>query len=1448
MTSTRSTTSSQPGELPPLQLAIPAIGKEERIEDWAVLFRGAVSSYLTTTNGQRIAIGLLPSHLNRSLAEKELVRDVVKECTRLDDALEVLKSLDPPRDKSAAIQKLCRVDWRPGSTVDDFYYELRKWAKESESDILFVCQLFVAQLPRPVQKKAKVIMAEWETAGVSAQQGRELLKAVKEELSTRGISLSVGYKDFDRLAEGVASLTTNDPACFGSDTVDSAGCSGDVNVVYHSARGKARGGGFSARRTGGGQAQASVSAGSGPSRPPPGCFVCGAPGHMMRQCPKGRCHRCGQLGHNVFHCPSPRDNDRSVKAVSGDSIRAAESAASGCASECAAMIHARINGHETLAVVDTGAGPSVMSLTRHKAIGSPHIEVTSSRVFAVGKQEVPVVGRVTVTVELSGESVSHEFSVLDISEDTLIMGRTLLAMFGSTEFDWQEGCVRLGKHRIGTEVLLRGGSFDQRCAVARCESPDSGSSVGVNASFESHFNISPELQPDQHQQILSLLSEFADVFAADPNRPSRTHLATHAIDTAHASPFKQKVGRMSPEKEEEVNQQIDRMLENGIIRASNSPWSSRVLLVKKKDGTVRFVIDFRALNDLTRKDSYPMPQIHDVVDRMAGSTMFSTLDGASAYWAVPLTEDSKQKTAFSVPRGQFELEVMSFGLCNAQATYQRVHDQVLQPVSNTFAYVDDACTFSSSFNQHLRDLREALSAYRSAGMQLKRSKCKFGYSSVEFVGYLLSAGGLAPLPEYTAAVSNFEVPTSVKELQRFLGLVNYYRHFIKDMATIAHPLYELTKKGSSFLWTEQHQSAFSALKRALSSPPVLAFVVWNRPFVIESDASRVAVGAILSQRGEDDLLRPVAYFSSGLTANQRNYSATELECWGLIACTRKWRVYIDAAVEVVLVTDHNPLVWLRDQRDPRGKFARWIMELEELNYRIEYRRGRENEAADCLSRCLVPVDAAVQDDDAFFDSKIGKIFGNNDLTVRLRVEQRNDHDIAGAIDQLQASNSVTSGKYRAWNHLRMDDDILVRGRKIVLPDVMRREVVAAIHAIQHGGVKVTTDAVNEHFCAKGLQAIVSAIVESCEVCQRNKRSYQLKAPLEIFSSEYSRPRMAVAMDVATLPWADEQYRHFLVVVDLFARFVELIPLKDQKAATVAAAFRDGWVLRHGTPLALLSDQGPSMDGDVVRALCDLHGIKKLHSSPHHPEGDGLAERVVQSAKLKLRCILSARDVSNSQWPTLLSEVAFILNSQPNSSTKVAPHEVFYGEILRHPAISTELATACEVGNDRDTAEQSVSAVKAKVDELTQGVSANLAIARRQAKRFYDRKTKPKVILPGGFVMVDNRYRRSGLDPTFTGPYEVIARRGPNVTISGRKGERVVHLNRCKTFRPRDTAFPVSVTVDSSCSDVEDSDSSEMSTGCVPAPRLHQSKAKPLAARRPSIRRQTSTRDANFDYD
>ena len=418
-----------------------------------------------------------------------------------------------------------------------------------------------------------------------------------------------------------------------------------------------------------------------------------------------------------------------------------------------------------------------------------------------------------------------------------------------------------------------------------------------------------------------LLENYSDIFVNGPNDPlGRTTLAEHPIDTGDSRPVKQRPYRIPVHLNAVVNNQVNDMLERGIIRASNSPWSSPIVLAPKKDGDYRFCVDFRRVNSVTKKDAHPMPRIDEILDQLGGARYFSTLDLASGYWQVPLREEDMEKTAFSVGADHYEFTVMPFGLTNAPATFQRMMGNLLKGIKGCLVFIDDIIIFSDTWEQHQRILDEVFRRVRAAGLKIKRDKCQFAQESVKFLGHIVSARGTEPDSSKVEAVRDFATPTSLTDVRAFLGLASYYRRFIKNFADIAAPLHDLTKGGQEFSWTSAADQAFNDLKNRLCSAPILSLPDFSLPFTIHTDASDFGLGAVLSQRrGENE--KVIAYASRTLTPAERNYSTTEKECLAIVWTVNYWRPYL-LGKAFDIVTDHQSLTWLQGLKEPKGRLAR----------------------------------------------------------------------------------------------------------------------------------------------------------------------------------------------------------------------------------------------------------------------------------------------------------------------------------------------------------------------------------------------------------------------------------------------------------------------------------------------------------------------------------------------
>ena len=528
---------------------------------------------------------------------------------------------------------------------------------------------------------------------------------------------------------------------------------------------------------------------------------------------------------------------------------------------CAVVVAAKLHNFRTHAMLDTGSGASVLDLGTLQKIGlDAHVDKASAKsLINASGDKMKILGSV--------HARDHIFQVLDsVTYANILLGRDFMKKFGAVRFDFSSNIIELGTLAIkGLSTACNNVRLCENTAIpARSEKVLFVKCSTINSLLEGDFepqllpnvngvyatrsrvipnidglfpitvlNVTPadiylpsrksigSIQPTSVSMTSDSPGEGAafnindstlsdNLSATNPRKPRKTNLLEHRIITNNALPVYHKPRRIPVAWEKEVDDQVSEMLRNGIIRPSYSPWNAPVILVKKKDNTTRFVCDFRGVNDVTKKDTYPLPHIKDVIDKMAGSQYWSTLDAASAYWSIPLSETDKEKTAFAVPRGKFEFNVMPFGLSNSGASYQRMMDICLSGLrtDKVLSYMDDIVVFSATFNEHVRDLKAVFECLRTANVTLKASKCVFAAQKVEFLGFELSVDGIKPQKRLTNAINQLPHPESKKELRRFFGMAGFYRTFITDFATISQPLNRLTGDNVKFVWDTSCEAAF----------------------------------------------------------------------------------------------------------------------------------------------------------------------------------------------------------------------------------------------------------------------------------------------------------------------------------------------------------------------------------------------------------------------------------------------------------------------------------------------------------------------------------------------------------------------------------------------------------------------------------------------------------------
>ena len=864
--------------------------------------------------------------------------------------------------------------------------------------------------------------------------------------------------------------------------------------------------------------------------------------------------------------------------------------------------------------------------------------------------------------------------------------------------------------------------------------------------------------PDKYQ-------DFSDVFEkCNADRLPEHRLYDCPIDLQEGAcpPFGPLYALSAPELKA-LRVYLDENLEKGFIQPSKSPAGAPILFVKKKDGSLRLCVDYRGLNKLTVRNRYPLPLIPELLDRLRIARVFSKVDLRGAYNLVRIKPGDEWKTAFRTRYGHFEYKVMPFGLTNAPTVFQHMMNDIFREYLDHFVviYLDDILIFSPNMEEHTRQVRLVLAKLREHGLYAKGEKCEFDRTSIEFLGYIISPTGITMDMKKVSVIRAWATPRRLKDVQSFLGFANFYRRFIKGFSTLAQPLIALTRKGTPFFWTPEVQNAFDSLKHAFITAPVLLHADPTKPFQVETDASDFAIGAILSQADDNNLMHPVAYYSRKFTASEINYPIYDKELAAIIAAFEEWRPYLAGAQHrVQVVTDHKNLVYFSTTRTLNRRQARWSTFLADYDFEIVFRPGGQHGKADALSRradlALLPGDAAyAQQSRRLLKPDQLHLFATcmlqDDSLLQQITEASKTDAFANEIrDSLQNPSKAT--KRKDLDTFTIQEGLLFRDHLLYVPEgPCRTRVLRECHddpLAGHFGVAKTLELITRGYWWPQPWKLVKEYIKSCEVCARSKaihhRPYGLLQPLPC----PRRPWASISMDLITdLPLVNS-YDSVLVVVDRFTKMAHFTPCsKTISGEGMVHLLLNNVVRLHGLPDDVISDRGPQFVSHFWQRLLQTLGISVKLSSAYHPQTDGQTERVNQILEQYLRCSVSYQQ---DDWVNLLSLAEFAYNNSLHASTGVTPFFANYG---LHPRFNISLPTTSVNPSAEDRARI--------LEELHHDLSLELSLASERYKKQADRhRSATPHFVVGDMVWLLRRHISTTrpcakLDYKKLGPFRII---------------------------------------------------------------------------------------------
>ena len=897
----------------------------------------------------------------------------------------------------------------------------------------------------------------------------------------------------------------------------------------------------------------------------------------------------------------------------------------------------------------------------------------------------------------------------------------------------------------------------------------------------------------QHE-AKEMLKRNAKVFSKDDMDMGRTNLVKHHIKLTDPVPFKEAYRRIPPQMYDEVKTHLQEMLDLGAIRPSNSPWASAIVLVRKKDGRLRFCIDLRKLNNRTVKDAYSLPRIESILDSLGGAQIFSTLDLKAGYWQVEMAEECKTYTAFTCgPLGFYECDTMPFGATNAPATFQRLMHDCLGELNMNWCivYLDDIIIFSDTKEEHLKRLEAVFQKLCAAGLKLKPSKCFFFREEIEYVGHVVSGKGISTNPKKIEAVSKWPTPKTVYDVRSFLGFVGYYRRFIKNFSRITKPIREVitglenqskrSAKKTYIEWSDAADVAFEHLKTMCVSTPILAYPDYQLPFTLHTDSSTDGLGAVLYQK-QDGKLRVIAYASRSVSKAESNYPAHKLEFLALKwAVCEKFHEYLYGSKSFEVFTDNNPLTYVLTSAKLDACGQRWVAKLANYNFSIRYRCGVSNTEADALSRIKWP--EALSDNvdiengcmdthviNAILTGAVTKSSLIESISCSAKVipteldrdtgklsdinwtkEQRLDPNL-GVIIRLIESGQLTKRKLqgkdssevksflRNKKSLKLVKDVLYRKSfsdnstskktlwQLVVPKLFRERALLGCHDdVGHQGILRTLSLLRERFYWPGMQEEATQHVLKCSRCLRRKTPQV--APLQPIL--VTQPLELVHMDYLSLEPSKGNIENVLVITDHFTRYALAYPSKTQTAQATARILWDNFICHYGFPEKFISDQGRNFESDLIKELCKIAGVKKVHTTPYHPQGNGQCERF-NSTLCNMLGTLSEEE--KSDWKSHLGCMTHAYNCTKHASTTYSPYYLMFG---RHPRLPIDVEFGLNKPNCSDNSSKSryIQKLRRRLNYAFQKASKYSDQQASKYKHSYDKSVKGPQLHENDLVLV-----------------------------------------------------------------------------------------------------------------
>ena len=984
---------------------------------------------------------------------------------------------------------------------------------------------------------------------------------------------------------------------------------------------------------------------------------------------------------------------------------------------------------ETQFLVDTGATRSlfpVSTLPEHTGFTDPPPNMSS--LSSIGGGQVPVVGLATVSLDLGFSKLfTFQFHV------------TNHLSYGILGADF------LAHHRLGVNLAFQ--RLSETLDVERSVPDDPffvPDAYAPACSSESDIDLLP-----------SLKNEFPEVFDCE----KRSHVIKHSVvadvDTSTETPIHSTARRLNPEQFVALKAELARLLEQGILERSQSPWASPIVMVRKKTDDWRLCADFTNLNKVLKTQKYALPNINDFAALAYGCKYFSALDVADAYYNVPVNPNHRHKLMGATPLGNYCYNFLPMGLASSSCYYQRLMNEAIGKIPQVFCYLDDIIIMSKSLSDHKQTLCQVFLRLKDHGLVVRAPKCIIAAQSLSFLGYQVSSKGLAPLPIKVAAVRDFKLPRTKKQLKTYLGMYQFYARFVKNYAQLLQPLHTLaacTPPRRPISWDDKHIQYFEDSKDALANAALLAFPDPSAQTELVTDASGNSIGCVL-QQSKNGVTTPLAFWSKGLTKAQENWSVFEKELFACYASLKHFRYYLEAK-DFVLLTDHRPIVtkFHNSNRASSPRQERFFDFIGQMTNDVRHVEGSKN-VADIFSRPVPP---------------------HSDLNAILTCVKSPGIDYLKVAREQKGNVELQKIKFDESTSLHIkevplgDTDTTIlcddsQGRlRPVIPNSMRFKVFSHFHSGSHPGIKAGIKLISRMAVWYDMRRDITRWTRECQECARAKVHRHTKAPLQAVTPPPRGRFTNVYVDLTGPLPISKGHSYIMVVVDRFTRFFQAIPLSGITAEECVDAFIRHWVSWFGCPTDIYSDRGRQFTSSLWADMCCHLGAKTHQSTAYHPQAQGLVERLNRTLKTSLKC-----HENPSEWFDQLPWTVLALRNMPKEDlANSSPSELTFGEPVRLP------------GEFFDKTSEKSAPDNTFADNLTNFISrVQFSPARSTRHSSY---IDPKLLEPSTthvYIRIDKR--QPPLHPTYMGPYQVVKRHPKYFEINTRTHIERISIDRLK---------------------------------------------------------------------